>query len=165
MKMKQLALSNRKAIRAILIKMYMQKAGYKQAVGFSCGNGNAALKKIGVDVLDISNYGELRANKWWKPEEINKHFPAHFDATSGHLSVYLLNELGKLLKQYIGNLDKNSKYLVPSGSGETVVALKLAYPQIHFIAVYSKTNPSTLYEQNAPLNTVVRAMGIEMAVI
>lgn len=165
MKQQHLALSYRKAIRAVLIKMYMEQAGYTQAVGFSCGNGNAALKTIGVDLLDISPRGTLLPNKWWRPDEVQKHFPKHFDVTSGHLPIYLLSELGKLLRLHVGHLDAGVEYQVPSGSGETVVALKLVYPDVNFTAVYSSTDAATLYEKEAPLNAVVTAMGINIVIV
>ena len=85
-----------------------------------------------------------------------KHFPKHFDATSGHLSITMMELLGSLLKSHINrNLNtSNTKWLVPTGSGETLVALKMAMPDSEFIAVYN-LDEHTEFSCHAPLNSLV----------
>jgi hypothetical protein len=46
---------------------------------------------------------------------------------------------------------------VPSGSGETLVCLKLAYPEKKFIAVYN-LDAATEYSPRCPLNDFVKVM-------
>lgn len=144
-----------KKIRAQVIKQYMQESGYTKAVCFSCGNAADALIAEGVDTLHIGENGVLTPNKWFSPEEIANIWVGRFDATSGHLIHYLMEKIGKAYKEYLGTLP-NIVY-VPSGSGETLVCLKMAYPEIDFVAVYG-LDKATEYNENAPLNTLVRIL-------
>jgi hypothetical protein len=47
---------------------------------------------------------------------------------------------------------------VPTGSGETILCLKLAFPHIQFVAEYDNSNPATEYSADAPLSTIVSAV-------
>lgn len=144
-----------KKIRAAVIKDYMIEHGYKKAVCFSCGNASRALKEAGVDVLDISATGDLLSRRWFEPSEVAKWFPDCLDATSGHLSVELLNRVARAYKDYLGDLP--SVNYVPTGSGETIVCLKMAFSDKKFVAVYN-INEATEYSDSAVLNGLVRAV-------
>lgn len=144
-----------KQLRAAVIKNYMQVTEYKKAVCFSCGNAATALIEAGVETLHIGETGVLSPCKWWQQAEIAKWFPNYFDATSGHLPASLMQEIGEKFKDYLGVLDET--VYVPTGSGETLVCLKFAYPQTKFIAVYNLDN-ATKYEEKAPLNKLVELL-------
>ena len=143
-----------KAIRATCIKEYM-KGRYERAVCFSCGNAARELKAAGVDTLHIGPEGELDPRRWFTQREISLMFPGYFDATSGHLPAELMAALGEVYKRHLGELPQ--KVYVPTGSGETLVCLKLAYPEHDFIAVYN-LDKATEYSPNCPLNKYVEVM-------
>lgn len=143
-----------KRIRAQVIKQYM-KGTYSRAVCFSCGNAATELEKAGVDVLHIGAHGVLEPHKWFTQAEIKRTFPDYFDATSGHLPMELMFELGCAYAAHLGKLPET--VYVPSGSGETVVCLKLAYPDTHFVAVYN-IDEATEYSPACPLNALVRVL-------
>jgi hypothetical protein len=145
-----------KEIRAKVIRRHVISAGYKGVVCLSCGNASAALKKEELNVIDISPRGILLPNKWFTPAEIHELFPDHFDATSGHLPLWLMEKIGAAYRANLGDLDDFQE--VPSGSGETIICLSLAYPKHTFIAVYNNNKPETEYSPDAPLNAVVRAL-------
>lgn len=149
-----------KRIRASEIKKYMKAAGYKKAVCFSCGNAARELQNVGVDVLHIGTQGDLVPNKWFKQEEINAIFPDYFDATSGHLPVQLMLNLAVRFREYLGNTVPDIAY-IPTGSGETLVCLKIAYPEKKFIAVYN-IDDATKYEEAAPLNKLVELLAYDV---
>jgi hypothetical protein len=46
---------------------------------------------------------------------------------------------------------------VPTGSGETIICLRLAYPDVVFKPVYG-LDRSTKFEEDAPLNGVVQVL-------
>ena len=144
-----------KHLRAQVIKAYMAECGYSKAVCFSCGNAARALEVVGVDTLHIGPHGVLAPQKWFTQAEIKHNFPQHFDATSGHLPVELMARLGATYRDYIGPL--TGSIYVPSGSGETLVALKMANPGTNFIAVYN-LDEATEYSEYAPLNALVRLL-------
>lgn len=147
-----------KLIRAKVIKGHLLKARYKRCVVFSCGNASREIKGqlFGTDikVIDVSPTGELQPTKWFTPSEIIETFGAStFDATSGHLPLWLMQDIANELKKQIGHLDE-PVYVVPTGSGETIIELQMAYPKKEFIAVYD-LNPATEYSPHAPLNKIV----------
>lgn len=151
-----LIFAERKKIRAKVIKRYIEEAEYKGVVCFSCGNASRALNEAGINTLDISPQGDLRATKkWWTPQEIHRIWPDLFDATSGHLPLALMVKISEEYRKYLGKLDK-SIYEVLTGSGETIICLSIAYPSKKFIAVYDNKNNATKYESKAPLNSVVK---------
>lgn len=150
-----------KELRSRAVKQYMQTAGYNRAVCFSCGNAAEKLKDAGVDVLHIGARGDLTPNKWYTQAEIKRDFPNCFDATSGHLPMELMLEIAKLYREDLGDTLGDLVY-VPTGSGETLVCLKLAYPEKKFIAVYN-LDTATEYSEHAPLNKMVRLLAEEVA--
>ncbi len=147
----KLANLNQKQIRAAVIARYVKNAGYRGVVAFSCGNATAALREAGLWVLDISPDGMLApTEKWWTPAEIHAAFPDLFDATSGHLPMYLMIEIARELKSTLGKLPE-AEYEVPTGSGETIACLRLAYPSITFTPICG-IGKGTEYDSRAPLN-------------
>lgn len=140
-----------KKIRSQVIKEYIKK-DYKQVVCFSCGNAARALEEEGLNVIHIGTQGELTPNKWYTMQEIHNRFPTAFDATSGHLNMELMKKIGQKYKEYLGELDETM--YIPTGSGETLVCLKLAYPEQNFIAVYN-LGVETEFNTHAPLNKLV----------
>lgn len=157
--MKTLEFPN-KQIRAQAIKEYLPLTGKTKVVCFSCGNATRALINAGVKTLAIAPEGDFIANRWFTQAEIASMFPDYFDATSGHLPMELMKEIGARFKNYLGTLD--GEYMVPTGSGETIVCLKLAYPGVKFYAKYN-LNEATEYSIYAPLNEMVEIMadGVE----
>ena len=147
-----------KQLRARVIAGYMRQAGYTQAVVFTCGNAATALRKHCVDVLEIGPQGTLAPRRWWTPADIRKTWPTLFDATSGHLPTPLMVYIAYEFKQQLGVLRSHITYVVPSGSGETVICLKIAYPNIKFVAQYDASKESTLYNPEVPLNKLVAAL-------
>ena len=147
-----------KQIRAQLIKEYMREAGYDRAVCFTCGNAGQALVAAGVPTLVIGGgLGDLRPGRWWSQAEIRACWPHYFDATSGHLP----NELITRLARAFGDLFKwepPDDRCVPTGSGETVLALALAFPGCRWRACYDNRDPATAYMPRAPLNDMVRCL-------
>lgn len=153
-----------KAIRARIIKEYMAEAGYTRAVCFTCGNAGRELAQAGVDTLVIGDTGTLHPGRWLTSAEVHRMFPTHFDATSGHLNVDLMNRIGHAYRDYLGDLPPSVR--VPSGSGECLVCLKLAYPEVQFYAEYDVDDDAlrrpTTYTPAAPLNTLVKCVAAEV---
>lgn len=140
-----------KKIRAQAIKDYIGKN--IKVVCFTCGNASKALREEGLEVLSIGEHEDFKPNKWYTPKEIKHIFPEYFDATSGHLPIDLMLDISQRFKNYLGTL-KNEPISVPTGSGETIICLKLAYPEIKFIPVYN-LDEATEYNEKAPLNKIV----------
>lgn len=147
-----------KTIRAQVIHEYI---GNNRVVCFSCGNASRALKEQGMDVLDISPSGDLLALRWFTQRDILHNFENYFDATSGHLNNELMGLIGKAFKDYLGDIKDNETIYVPTGSGETLVCLKMAYPKVNFIAVYN-INEATEFSEYAPLNMLVKLLATDI---
>ena len=148
-----------KRIRAEVIREYMNDAGYTRAVCFSCGNAARALESAGVETIHIGENGVFRPNKWFSPAEVRNIWPDAFDATSGHLGAFLMVKIGQRYRESLGELP--DVVYVPSGSGETLCCLKMAYPQNEFIAVYG-LDKATEYSDSAPLNNLVELLAFDV---
>lgn len=146
-----------KRIRAEVVRAYMVRNGIPYAVCFSCGNASRYLCEADVPLIDISPRGDLTANRWFTMEEIRQRFPQAFDATSGHLPTDFMREIADRLRAEL-SFDTDTEYVIPTGSGESVVCLKMAFPEVNFIPQYNDSDPATEYNEEAPLNGVVRAM-------
>ena len=146
-----------KRVRAEVIKRYMARNNLGEAVCFSCGNATAKLKQAGVNLLAIAPDGDLESHRWFTQEEIARLFPNLFDATSGHLPIHLMREIADELRVNL-TFDTGTRYIIPSGSGETVVCLKMAFPTVDFYPEYNDNYPATEYSPHAPLNRLVKAM-------
>ena len=144
-----------KEYRAEALKAYMAEKGLKKAVCFSCGHSSKALKDSGVDVLDISPTGDLQAMRWFTKDEIKNIFQGYFDATSGHLDDEAMEYVAKYFKKKLKSLPPVVN--LPTGSGETLVELKTAFPLTSFYAVYN-LDDATKYEKEAPLNKTVEEL-------
>lgn len=142
-----------KIMRAQIIAAHLSDARLPQrVVCCTCGNAAAQLRRFGLDVVEIGPQGVLQPSRWLLPYELARIFPGHFDATSGHLSVHMMGQLGQRLRASLGDVPPDTE--VASGSGETAVALALAYPGIRFTAVYGGS-PATEWHEQAPLNGLV----------
>ena len=149
-----------KRIRAEVIKEYLKDKTYKGVVCFSCGNASRELKNIGLNVIDISPKGDFIANRWFEPGEINEIFKEYFDATSGHLSMELMNKIADRFYIELNGVLDDVNY-VPTGSGETLICLKLAFPDKKFVAVYN-LDEATEYSDNCVLNNLVKLLADEI---
>lgn len=159
--MKTLDFPNKK-LRSKVIKEYLSKANINKVVCFSCGNASRELKNIGLNVLDISPIGDLTANKWFKSNDILKYFSEYFNATSGYLPFDLMYNIGQEFKNYLGDIP-NENYIA-CGSGETLVCLKLAYPQKEFVAVYDNNNNATKLDKETPLFPLVKILAKDIII-
>ena len=153
-----------KQLRAEVIRDYIYRVygPDKKIICFSCGNASDALKFKGLNVLDIGTHGAFTPNYWFEQAEINYLFPDYFDATCGHLSMEVMLKLAHKYKQWIDdNYDElDDEYDIYCGSGETLVCLKLAYPNIAYNAVYNVPSllAETEYYKYAPLNKLVELL-------
>lgn len=142
-----------KMIRAAVIESYMREAGLWRAVCFTCGNASTALEAFGVQVEAVVN-----PSRWWTPGEIARQWPGRFDATSGHLPLHLMLRVGGSFRRHLGNLgDLATHWAVPTGSGETILCLRWAYPSLRFFPVQDGT-PATIWHPEAPLRALVHGL-------
>lgn len=142
--------------RALVIRQHLTAARLPHRVlCLTCGNAAEALRRVGVDVVEVGPKGLLVPSGWLSAADIAFTWPGLFDATSGHLQVGMMHQLGLRLRRLLG--DHLPSLRVPSGSGETVVALALAYPEHRFTAVYGG-GPATSWNAKAPLNPLVAAL-------
>lgn len=142
-----------KRIRAKVVKEYLDNLGSNRCVCFTSGNCSKELKKLGLNVIAIGNEQDLSPNKWFEFIEIGKF--GYFDATSGHLPLPLMLDIAKRLKKRIKKLPK--KVIIATGSGETLVCLKLAFPETEFTAMYNLDH-HTILNKKAPLNSLVKIL-------
>ena len=148
-----------KQLRARAIVRHVLKAGYAGIVCFTCGNAADALRQQLDDKLplvEVGPRGRLKTDRWWTPEEIRRTWPALFDATSGHLPFPLMIQVASEFKDHLNwKVKPGQQYFVPSGSGETILCLSLAFPDTSFCAVYDNKRPATTRDADAPLNSVI----------
>ena len=147
-----------KRIRAEIIKAHMKDLRIERAVCFTCGNASKALRKAGVKTLSIGPGQDLNPEeKWFEVDDIKKEFPEHFDATSGNLSVDLMNQIAREMRRTLGKDFKGGKIKV--GSGETLLVLTIAYPELKGKIIPIRTQrPETQYDKGAPLNKLLSAI-------
>ena len=146
-----------KRLRAEVIANYIRATDQMGVVVFGCGNGARDLRAQGVDVLDISPEGDVAPTRWWTPAEIAREWPRRFDATSGHLPLHLMVRVAGAFRAHLGALPSWKSWGVPSGSGETILCLFLAYPTHMFTAIYGEDH-ATQFNEQAPLNAAVKAL-------
>ena len=148
-----------KRIRARVISRYMRDNGFPFCVCFSCGNASKALKSEGVPTVAIAPHGDMVARRWWPMAEIRRTWPTAFDATSGQLPVDVLLLLAaeyRVAFEWLFNGD--DEFVIPTGSGETVLCLKIAFPNVHFVAQWRFGDPACEPCSAQPLNPLVRAV-------
>lgn len=128
-----------------------------RVVCFSCGNSIKYLRQIGIDVVGVGPGEMLRPAKWHTYTEVARSF-GMFDATSGHLPAVMMWQIAQELRQ---TLDTRMQGIIeldmPTGSGETLVCFKMAFPAIAVHAVRG-ISPGTEYSPEAPLNQLVNLL-------
>ncbi len=154
-------IATNKKERASVVIDYAKTHLYEGIVVFSIGSPEdlrRAIIRSPLNLISVAPDGDLQsANKWWTQEEIRTSWPNYFDATSGHLPVFLLNQVViKIRSKFLG-IDESGEYFVPTGSGETFVCMAMAFPRVKFRAVYN-IDKYTQWNPNAPLNDMVKAL-------
>lgn len=144
-----------KLVRAEVLRDYAVATDNLRCVCFTCGNAAEALRMSGLDVIEVGPRGPLVPSRWWTPADIRRTWPDRHDFTSGHLPVQLMRAIGQRFKEHLGDLPQHS--IVPTGSGETLVSLAMAYPDHQFTARYN-LGPETAYNVQAPLNRLVEML-------
>lgn len=153
-----------KRIRAQVIAQHLGEAGLPlRCVCFTCGNAARALRNEGLYVVEVGSQGRVEPTEWVDPTHIAGMWPGMFDATSGHLPVWMMERIGAAFAVELGELP--GKVVVPSGSGETLVCLALAYPDVRFVARYDMTEPPTMFNEDAALNGLVRRLAHKVEII
>ncbi len=154
-------IATNKKDRAAVVVDYARTHFYEGIVVFSIGDPNDLQRSIlrsSLNLISVSPGGDLQsANKWWSQEEIRTSWPNYFDATSGHLPVFLLNQIVVRIRSKFLGIDESKEYFIPTGSGETFVCMALAFPRVTFRAVYN-IDRYTQWNPNAPLNDWVSAL-------
>jgi hypothetical protein len=146
-----------KTIRSRVIKEYMRAAGYTKAVCFTCGNSGAALRRIRVPVLVVSEReGDLKPGRWWTPAEIRRAWPGWFDATSGHLPAHLMVQIAEDMRKTVGPLGRGP-IDIPTGSGETLAVMRWAYPSTEFRPIQD-SDAGTARHPEQPLRMIIEAI-------
>jgi hypothetical protein len=141
-----------KKIRAQVIALYLRAHGSNRCVCLTCGNAAKALREEGVQVIEVGKNGPIDANTWLTFQEIAAIWPDTFDATSGHLPWPIMQRIAYNMPDVI--MRDNQPLYLPTGSGETLVCLKLHNPHTRIVAVYN-LDASTTYNPGAPLNALV----------
>tara|TARA_Y100000296_G_C5072436_1_gene205617 strand:+ start:22 stop:522 length:501 start_codon:yes stop_codon:yes gene_type:complete len=149
-----------KKLRSEIIKKHLNSIGKNKCVCFTCGNSSKYLREEGIDVLSIGEKEDLIPNKWFSYTEIQKYFNNLFDATSGHLPIPFMKDISLKLFDKLGGGYFNYKkdYDIKTGSGETIICLKMAYPHINFKPVRLKGFAPTKFNKGASLNNLLYAM-------
>jgi hypothetical protein len=143
-----------KALRAQVIKEHLGALGTNKCVCFSCGNAARALVEVGLNVVYVGNNAPLAPNRWFTYTEIAKTFGL-FDATSGHLPMPLMMAIAAKMVESMPAWEGTKQ--ISTGSGETIVCLKLAYPNIRFVPKRYAT-AETAFNIGAPLNTLIKLL-------
>lgn len=151
-----------KQIRAEVIATYLHQVGIKDVLCFSSGNCAKYLKMQGLNVLAVVNPQE-----WYTPEQIGSF--GLFDATSGNIPMFLINRIAerfakdsqlgrvKLICDGAAESVKNGVLRLPTGSGESLLIIKLAYPHLEIEPIYD-LDEATKYNEGAPLNAMVNLL-------
>lgn len=158
-----------KVLRTGPIVQHVLNGGYPGAFIFTCGNAGKplekALKAVGKRYWEFGVNGNMTPNRWHTPDEIHALAPDMFDATSGHLAVPLLYRIAREFYDYFGqpvnggHLKDDVNYIVPSGSGETILCLRMVYPHARLLAAYDNTKPETTRDtENVAMNALIDAL-------
>ncbi|MDD3548560.1 MAG: hypothetical protein WC288_01070 [Candidatus Paceibacterota bacterium] len=144
---------NHKKIRAEVIKKYL---GNKPAFCFSCGNAFYALKKAKVNLV---NDGYYDPRHYISPFAAWKKYQA-FNATSGHLPLFLMKEISEKIRKETKKfkIKKNTRFFIPFGSGELILAFSFFLSLKRVVALTSKDySPIELDWISKPLKNFVFA--------
>lgn len=153
----------RKRLRSEAVSDYCRRAQIRRVVLISCGNASNALREHESDLLTVTAIAPRDApfqpGRWLYPSDIARAFPGQLDATPGHLPFPLMLEIADLYKRYLewNGFNEEVEYTVPTGSGETVCCLALAFPHTPFVADYTRGD-GTGYDPDAPLNRAVELL-------
>jgi hypothetical protein len=143
-----------KKIRAKVICNYLVGLHTNRCVCFTSGTAADELRKIDLQVVAVGDTQKLNTKTWWRYNEIAHTFGL-FDATAGHLPLPMLVEIAGIMKIKLKQLPP--EVILATGSGETLVCLKMAFPDTKFTAVYN-LDAHTEYNDAAPLNGLVRLL-------
>lgn len=141
-----------KQIRSHVIKQYLNSIGQNKCVCFSCGNASRELRNVGLEVIEVIN-----PDRWWTFEEIQSAYKC-FDATSGHLPIPLMVQIAEELRKKV-NIKSIWPLRLPTGSGETFVCFKMAFPDLCIVPVYD-LDAATQFNEEAPLNNLVKSLSL-----
>jgi len=144
-----------KTLRAVAVAAHLRVVGHDRVVCFTSGNAAQALRDAGLDVLAVGAGQELQPGRWWQLGEIARVWPDRFDATSGHLPLPLMVALAHRLRDHLGEIAPGP-WLVPTGSGETLCALGMAYPGADLWAL-THLDTHTDHHPGMPLAPLVAA--------
>jgi hypothetical protein len=150
-----------KRVRSRVIADYLGVSRHRGVVIFSCGNAAEAL----VNVLPndyprvvVAPNGPLSANRWWPPYEIQQAWPDWFDATPGHLPMWMyvqilermqkMPEIGARVIKTPKQVDYGPTLV---GSGETIILFRWLFPALRFEAVQIENDPATADVEKSPL--------------
>ena len=157
-----------KVARAVAIADYLRATGRQSCVCFTCGNASKALRKVGLQVREV-----LKPPRWYTLAEIQQ-LHNRFDATSGHISTALMMATAYNLAAMIGKsplrdeiataISNGTPYVIPTGSGETLVTVKMIYPLLNVVPAYN-LDDSTRFSPKAPLNSLVLALAYKHEVL
>jgi hypothetical protein len=157
-----LRIPNKQWRSEVIAKHVRKNLGSDKVIIFSCGNAARALEDQGLDVLSGGPQNcSFVPEKWYTPEEVRENWPDRFDATSGHLSKGMMKQIARKFRQEIRHLEADH-VIVPSGSGETIYCLNLAFPDKNFIALYDEDDPATLYDEQNPFNRRVQRVALTL---
>mgnify|MGYP001585153445 FL=1 len=66
-------------------------------------------------------------------------------------------KIAEAYKRWLGYIPPGVPQVIPTGSGETILCLQIAYPSCSFVAEYDSRSLSTTFSESAPLNKWVAA--------
>jgi hypothetical protein len=142
-----------KLARTYAVRDYVVAAGGVGVVCFSSGNASRLLREAGLDVVDVSPLGDLQPRGWISAGLIRRWFPNRFDATCGHLPLAVMASAALILRRLTAR-PARWETAIPSGSGETLAILRMAFPDRRFYPTTDGT-PATERDPNNPLSTIL----------
>lgn len=148
-----------KELRAEVIVDYVKGAGtYKGIVCITCGHsGDALIASANGECGDIVVIVPEEGDGWISMEQIARDYPGYFDASSGHLPLWLMQRIGDRFKKYFNEYPqtRHSEMRLPTGSGETIIELFMGMDDIEGFSALYDYNRGSKYEAKAPLNNMV----------
>ena len=144
-----------KRLRAVVVKAYMEEAEIEECVCYTCGNASKYLEAEGLEVTEVIDPPE-----WHNEVDMYSNWGriGIFNATSGMLPVELMVNISKLLKEHFKTDMQDVQAMeIACGSGETLVTMQMAFPNVRFTAVYN-IDEATRFNMEAPLNELVKLL-------
>ena len=140
-----------------MIKRYLED---DKCFCFSCGNAVEALQREHVRVIPVSHEHKLRATKYITPLEAKFYFNC-FDATSGNLPIFLMEEISQKIKEKLPNkmFEDNKKIYIPVGSGETYLAFSYLF-KINRLIPFKSSYPPIKFE----MSPLIKLINIQIEV-